>query len=471
MNQSNNTYVVSDYNITIPLKYGKILAYNAFSGSMVLLESHENDILEQIQRGRNVNGKNRPVVEQLAYGGFIVDKDFNERDKLETEYRLHRYNQNIMTLTIAPTMACNFACDYCYQGKEKNSGSMSPGVQDAVASMVRRSVSGIGQLHLAWYGGEPLLKKDIIKSLSERFIEICRKHGIQYDASMVTNGYLLDVDTINNLHAWRIDSVQVTFDGPRESHDARRVLLSGKPTFEKIVDNLNNVVDKTPIRFSTRVNVDSRNIEKIPELFALLRKKGLADKSNFGIYFSPVEAMTKGCHDIAGFCLGKLGYGRREADLYRLCFENGLTGLPYPPRFHGTCAAVKAGGFVVTPNGDIHKCWHTVSYPERRIGTVFNPDDLIKNGAYAKWLEWNPFKDETCGRCKLLPVCTGSCGYKFLYPADARGEAASLPCISWKYNIKERLLLRAEKTDVIKQEDYDPEMIATDPDELCVKVF
>ena len=452
----NNSYAVSRYNVFIPLKKNRVLTYNGFSGGMALWEAIEKEVFTKIENGRPVNKNDQKIVRPLVYGGFIVDKDFDEREDLEKQYRIHRYNHNIMTLTIAPTLMCNFACDYCYQGKEKNKGSMKVEVQDAVVALAQRAVSsGIKHLHVAWYGGEPLLGKKIIKSLSQRFIEICDQRGVQYDAMMVTNGYLLDAATMDDLGSYRVKTIQVTFDGPPADHDARRVLHSGKPTFERIVDNFKASIDRTKIRFSTRVNIDSRNIKNIPELFDLLRENGLANKPNFGIYLSPVEAMTQGCQDIAGVCLGKLGYGQQEADLYRLCFEKGLTKLPYPPRFHGGCAAVKPNGLVIIPNGDIHKCWHTVSHPERKTGSVFKPEEVREDSTYAAWLDWNPFDDANCKNCKLLPVCTGACGYKFLYAEDTRGEAASLPCISWKYNIHERLVLRAEKAGVIKPEDYD----------------
>ena len=52
--------------------------------------------------------------------------------------------------------------------------------------------------------------------------------------------------------------------------------------------------------------------------------------------------------------------GRLEADLIQHGYDKGLCALPYPPRFHGNCGAVKPGGFVILPTGDVHKCWDTV---------------------------------------------------------------------------------------------------------------
>ena len=122
------------------------------------------------------------------------------------------------------------------------------------------------------------------------------------------------------------------------------------------------------------------------------------------------------------------------------------------------------------PSGDIHKCWDTVSWPQLRVGSVFEIDALNDDERVRKWLEWSPFENKTCRNCKLLPSCAGACAYKFIHSEDTRGEAAILPCPSWKYNIKERLALRAEKSGFITSDDYESAMIATDPEELCASV-
>ncbi|MBQ3450791.1 MAG: hypothetical protein IJG32_00790 [Selenomonadaceae bacterium] len=43
-----------------------------------------------------------------------------------------------------------------------------------------------------WYGGEPLLAKEIIWSLSEKFLEFCATKAIDYDAFIITNASLLE---------------------------------------------------------------------------------------------------------------------------------------------------------------------------------------------------------------------------------------------------------------------------------------
>ena len=460
----------SRFNILIPLRDGRRLAYNSLSGAFALWSAEDTAVHDRVRDG--AAGELDPgVLAQFEHGGYLVPEQVDELAVLRRMYEQQRYRQDVMTLTIAPTMACNFGCDYCFQGQDKPADTMSTEVQDAVVALVERAAPGLKAMGVGWYGGEPLLRLPVIEALSDRMLAVCDRRGIAYEAMMVTNGFMLDGKAATSLAARRVKSVQVTLDGVPEHHDARRHLLSKKGTFSRIAQNLREVVDAAPgLGLSIRINIDDRNADEIHRLLDLLAELGLGHRNNLKVYFAPVEAMTEGCHEIQEACLSKSAYGRLEAELHRHGFSLGLTSLPYPPRFHGSCAAVKPKGFVVLPTGDIHKCWDTVSWPEKKVGTIFDVDGLVKSELAMRWLRWTPFDNETCQNCKLLPNCAGACAYKFVHASDTRGEAAVLPCPSWKYNIKERLLHRAESMGFVKPEDYDPEAVETDPAELCADV-
>ena len=434
---------------------------------MALWEPHDLEIFERIRRGATIEETDASL-KDLINGGFAFPGYVDEVAVLDQQYRKHRFDRSTMILTIAPTVGCNFGCDYCFQGEKKNDESMSRDIQDRIVGLVKRVSPGLKRLHVAWYGGEPLLRLKIIENLSDHFISFCDSHAIQYDSMIVTNGYLLRPSVARSLHVHRVKTVQITLDGQQIYHDSRRPLLSGGPTFDHIVKNIKSVVDEVPINFSIRVNIDSRNVAGIHGLIENLAEMGLGNKRNFKLYFAPIEATTEACHSIAGACMPKGEYGTLEADLYRLGFESGLTVLPYPPRFRGSCGAVRPTGLVLLPNGDIHKCWHAATIRERRVGTLFDLDALNQDQLLREWLLWNPFEISDCRKCKILPNCAGGCGYKFLYSEDAKGEGATLPCISWKYNINEMLILRAVKLGIITADDYDPAAIATDESMLQV---
>jgi uncharacterized protein len=283
----------------------------------------------------------------------------------------------------------------------------------------------------------------------------------------VTNGYLLSLETARSLAQRGVSGIQVTLDGTPEYHDTRRYLLGGQGSFERIIANLKAMIDSVGLAVSIRVNIDERNYPDIHRLLDYMAAQGLGHKKNLNVYFAPVEATTEGCRVVEDVTMAKLLYGRLEADLYAHGFNVGLCPLQFPPRFYGTCGAVRPSSFVILPNGDLHKCWDTVSWPDKKVGTIFDLPATAKSELLQQWNEWTPFDNATCKNCKIIPNCSGACAYKFIHAEDTRGEAAVLPCPSWKYNIKERLLQRAIGKGKVKEGDYEVEEVRTIPSELC----
>jgi uncharacterized protein len=462
--------VPSRYNFLIPLRRGRTLAYNSLSGATAVWDELDVLIFDRLTRGEEIESE-AATVSNFLYGGFVVPEGIDEIETVRHQYEASRNDSSRMVLTVAPTLMCNFGCDYCFQGADKPAGLMSSHVQDAIVAFATRTAPAIKRLHVAWYGGEPLLAPTVILALSDRLISMCDIYRIAYDAMIVTNGYNLTPKVAHSLNERGVQTAQVTLDGAARDHDMRRFRLGGGGSYSRIVQNLKAVVDEVPLRISVRINIDTRNKDSILPLIDDLRTRGFSGRKNFGVYFAPIEAITDGCHCVVGACMAKSDYGELETELTRYAYEAGLTALPYPPRFRGICGALKPNGFVILPNGDIHKCWDTVSMPDRKVGSIFETDALRTDERVLRWARWTPFENETCRSCKILPNCVGSCAHKFLNSDQTRGEAASLPCPSWKYNINQRLVLMAERSGAISTGDYQLEKIQTNHLDVCSSSF
>ncbi|MGE0398142.1 MAG: TIGR04463 family radical SAM/SPASM RiPP maturase [Kofleriaceae bacterium] len=457
----------SRYNIPIPLLDGGSLIYNSAYQSFTRLTAEENRWISGLADGTQSELPEQ-FIEDARKQGLLVAKDFDELAALKRHYDAHRFNEAEMVLTVAPTMACNFGCDYCFQGQDKAKETMSMAVQDALVDYVERECEkGVKSIGIAWYGGEPLLRLNVIEALSDRLMAVADQNNVKYHGMCVTNAFKLDLKAAKLLHSKKVNWIQVTLDGTPEYHDTRRYLLGGGGSFDRIIGNLQSIVDEVPISFVIRVNIDSRNQRDIKKLIDFMAEAGLGHRSNLAMYFAPVEAMTEGCHSVSDVTMTKGMYGALEADLWQYGYRAGLCTLPNPPRFHGVCGAIKPQGLVVVPTGDIHKCWDTVSWPEKRAGTIFDIEQFKSSEIHQTWMKWTPFENNSCRNCKILPNCSGACAFKFVYPDETRGEAATLPCPSWKYNIKERLLWKAVALGKVKPEEYDPKAVATVPSELC----
>lgn len=257
--------------------------------------------------------KERKFVDELRKGGFVVEDAADELKMVKFAYNSDKYASPLVRLVIAPTLACNFGCSYCFEQSEgsqrgkkdlKNQKSnnsqksqknqenqenqnkidaqnifMPEDVQQALLEYIEKEVKTGKDLFVTWYGGEPLLAKEIIFELSQKIIAITKKNKVDYSAGMVTNGYLISKDSkiVENLKKSRIKFVHVTLDGPREVHDSRRTLKGSKgPTFDRILEGI-KFLKANNIEVYIRVNLDRSNIESINRLLETLKENGLSD--------------------------------------------------------------------------------------------------------------------------------------------------------------------------------------------------
>jgi uncharacterized protein len=452
----------SHFNIRVPLRGDRELAFNSMTGSFALWEEEDIETFRGIEAGEKRMGDED--VRPFARMGYAVRQGTDEVSELELRYNAYRNNPGGLILTVAPTLACNFACDYCFQGLDKPNEMMKEEVQDAILEFVEEESRYFRTLNMTWYGGEPLLAMKVIRSLSKKIFDIIDPKQRGYTGFIVTNGFRLTRKVAQELLDLRVTKAQVTFDGAEHDHDERRPLVSGRGTFNTLVDNIQDVVENTDLVVLVRVNIDGRNKDRIVQLMEMLEERGLSGRNNFGMYFAPVEGTTDACSSCSDESMTKTEYGRLEAELTRIALSKQLCGVPKAPTWMGVCVAARPRGVVVVPSGDVHKCWDTVMLPEKRIGSIYEPEKLQDDELHKRWLQWTPFGNDVCRDCKILPNCAGMCPYKFVHSDSTHGEAGALPCPSWKFNAAERLFLRAERLGMVTRDDWDPERSPTTPE-------
>ena len=418
----------SAYNYVTTLSDGTALYFNFYTLALIALSPSESSLAQSILSNPNQHLKNKGasgLKKLFAEKGFLIDDRINEVDLLKKGHFISRLQPNHLSLTIAPTLNCNFGCTYCYQDKKKQ--KMNQEVEEALIHFVRNRVVQDGELSVTWYGGEPLLCLDIIRRLSEAFIEICQDNNAQYTASIITNGYLLDSETAEKLAQWNVKDAQITIDGPPDIHDARRPLIGGGKTFKTIMDNLKEASKNLIIK--VRMNVDHRNEGYIKKLLAVLANEGLSGNIHF--YLGRTYPYTDVCNDLSVWCFNDEEFSLLGLETAMEAIECGFGTSGTPASKNYWCMADNENAFVITPSGGMVKCWNEIADPETEVGHLLKPttEPMIKN--IKRWRRRDPFELE-CAGCLLLPICMGGCPY--LYELNGK-----VYCYSWKHQIKESL--------------------------------
>lgn len=153
------------------------------------------------------------------------------------------FDHSQLVLTIAPTLACNFKCKYCYETSREeiiNSERM-----EAIYNFVeeRYLTDRFKKLKINWYGGEPLLVMSKIIEMSKWLMNFSEKNDIEYTARMFSNGSLITDKTINKFKELKISDIQLTIDGLKDNHDKRRISKNSKSTYDCLINNTKKLLE------------------------------------------------------------------------------------------------------------------------------------------------------------------------------------------------------------------------------------
>jgi uncharacterized protein len=414
-----NAWKPSRYNLLIPLQHGAGAAYNRRTGACATFEAKDYATVSSCLTGNSTRiselGNTEDGIDlgsNLIAGGFLVDRDFDELKSIKARYQDTRRSTPFL-LTILPTFSCNLDCTYCAVATK--SGKMSSAVEERLVDFASQYVAEnhVSSFQVDWFGGEPLLVPGALERLSRAFLDICGRYGIPYRAQMVTNGTLITSDLVQRLATWRVGQVQVTLDGGRAVHDARRRWkASRRSSFDEIVRGLDLLVGRSTVRL--RVNLDRRNIAEADWLLDFFDKRGwLTSDSEFYPYLAVVTEFTEGCSwsaedacDPDALLDLQLRWMEALHDRGVPVLMQGLYGFPEPRPY--CCGAVGSNGFIVTPKGLLHRCGFDVDEDDRSIARLGAPfDEANKNRRF--WGDYDPFVEPECAECSALPSCLGGC--------------------------------------------------------------
>lgn len=395
-----------------------IIAFNGMTCSLARMTSEEYEKFQKC-KCNSFRDCDETFLSQLIHGRFIIEDDCDEKQILKHNLLQNRYDTSTFSLTIAPTLGCNFDCIYCYETSHSDYSKMSQEIQDSLFEMVRRQVENvrINRFTVIWYGGEPLLALDVIEALTNRFWELCEKNGVEYGADIITNGYLLNRSIAERLTKLHLRRIQITIDGPKDIHDKRRPLANGNPTFDRIINNIYENIDILP-RIALRINVDTTNLTRINEIKELFKDPIYSDKVH--PYTAPVDAVNDQYEEKK--CLSMPEFMEIDEK-----FNNDIS-YQYPVPRLNACGADTFQSFVIAPDGAIYKCWDDIGIQEYIVDHITNQKFNFSK-RYYDYMMYDATEDPVCSNCEILPICMGAC-------PNRRMTNSPLRCPQYKYDLE-----------------------------------
>ncbi|MEA1960841.1 MAG: radical SAM protein, partial [Bacillota bacterium] len=145
--------------------------------------------------------------------------------------------------------ACNMACHYCFASQ--GDFGMKPCLMDLDTAkrtmdfLIEKS-GDIRNLEVDFFGGEPLLVKDMLRELVVYCREREKECNKRFNFTLTTNCVLLDDKMID----WVIENdiaMIMSIDGRPETHDRHRVMKNGEGSYDRVLPPIKKMVARQPV--------------------------------------------------------------------------------------------------------------------------------------------------------------------------------------------------------------------------------
>ena len=172
-----------------------------------------------------------------------------------------------MHYTLHMTARCNLRCDYCYVAHDA-AEDMTP---ETARLAVDLAGQGARQAGLIFFGGEPLLKRDLIYETAAYARSREKETGCKFFLKITTNGLLLDDEFLDFVRRENM-FVALSLDGTRQAHDAHRRDTGGQGSYDRVVDatgRLLAVKPYAPVLMTVRPDTLDQYAAGVDSLFKL----------------------------------------------------------------------------------------------------------------------------------------------------------------------------------------------------------
>jgi uncharacterized protein len=274
-------------------------------------------------------------------------------------------NPSYLNLFLFSTEHCNFRCTYCYE--DYKIGRMMPEVVSGIKNLLHHRHKTLKFLEISWFGGEPLLAKDVIFEISEMILSLQESNSdLKYAANITTNGYFLTKQVAEELINSGISMYQISLDGDRQLHDTTRFLSNGKGSFDVIMSNLLALKEiDAEFKVLIRIHYQKSTYVELKSLIETLNDQFGGDL-RFQFFFKAVERLG-GENDENIEALSFIEKADIEAYLKNLVADSRQIDSVSNQYI---CYASKPNSLAIRANGRIAKCTVALDDERNDIGYI-----------------------------------------------------------------------------------------------------
>lgn len=344
----------------------------------------------------------------------------------DTNYLSDFLQRRVSELVLQVTQNCNLRCEYCaYSGSYFNRIHTAKRMPLDVAKqgvdfLISHSIDQ-KEVHVGFYGGEPLLEFDLIRQVVE-YVET-EYAGKKVNFGLTTNATLLTEKTIpffveKNFH------IMISMDGPEEIHDKHRRFVNGRGSYEILMHNLqllqqnhndfyrqlstNTVLSPdVDVKMLQNFFADNSIVNKLSNQVSLLTDVGAKEEIRYddSVYVAFQEGRVKLFLHLMGYLayddvsvLGR-NYLATLTQMYQICKSAGSIGEKGHPG--GPCIPGMRRLFMDV-EGNFYPCERVSEEPCMRIGSLKSGFDQEKIKSF---INVGKMTEQQCKQCWAFAFC------------------------------------------------------------------
>ena len=278
----------------------------------------------------------------------------------------------------------------------------------AVARMQREKP---GQsVGIIFFGGEPLLQRDVILETLRHCRGIERETGQQFHYKMTTNGTLLDEAFLTAAETRDI-YIALSIDGIQQAHDLHRRDARGTGTFERLAPIVDLLLKHKPYAPAMAV-VTPETVGYFADSVDYLFTRGfryLIFSLHYGGNWSERDfrELKRQYTRIADWYFEKT---RAEEKFYFSPFEVKIASHVFPGSCRSERCELGQKQISVAPNGRLYPCVQFVGDGTDLHYSIGHVETGIDDEARARLYTMNARENDACAECAIRERCNHYCG-------------------------------------------------------------
>lgn len=361
----------------------------------------------------------------------------------------HKKYGTIKALCLHICHDCNLRCKYCFasEGTYKSARDhMSLEVGKRAVDFLITHSGSRRNLEIDFFGGEPLMNIDVVKSIVEYARDREKECGKKFDFTITTNCLLLNDELITFFNK-EMHNVVLSIDGRREVHNNVRKSVNGKECYDTILANAKKFAESRGDKsYYVRGTFTSQNLDFASDI-EFLRDSGFEQISVEPVVLGEENELAIREEHLPQI----LSEYERLAKIYLDSRKNGK----WFNFFHfmidlenGPCITKRLSGcgsgceyLAVTPNGDLYPCHQFADDAAYRLGSVFEENlNLDKMSEFAKNIV---NRKQDCLNCPAKYYCSGGCCANNIHFAGDMNRPYAISCAMMRKRFELSLAIAA----------------------------